>query len=161
MAGKRGRPKGSVKLTPARTDIIVQALEKGHSLTSAARLAGLHRDTLQRWMKRGRKGENGVFSHFYVTVQEALAKSEQKLVELVFNHAEKDWRAAAWLLSRRFPEWRENPITSQETRDRLDELKVAKAELEIEYGRLKLAEVQESEDGVDVTALLEGLASGG
>ena len=24
-----------------------------------------------------------------------LAKSEQKLVELVFNHAEKDWRAAA------------------------------------------------------------------
>jgi lambda repressor-like predicted transcriptional regulator len=73
MAGKRGRPKGSVKLTPARTDIIVQALEKGHSLTSAARMAGLHRDTLQRWMKRGRKGENGVFSHFYVTVQEALA----------------------------------------------------------------------------------------
>ena len=124
-------------------------------------MAGLHRDTLQRWMKRGRKGENGVFSHFYVTVQEALAKSEQKLVELVFNHAEKDWRAAAWLLSRRFPEWRENPITSQETRDRLDELKVAKAELEIEYGRLKLAEVQESEDGVDVTALLEGLAGGG
>ena len=161
MAGKRGRPKGSVKLTPDRTDIIVQALEKGHSLTSAARLAGLHRDTLNRWMKRGRKGENGVFSHFYVTVQEALAKSEQKLVELVFNHAEKDWRAAAWLLSRRFPEWRENPITSQETRDRLDELKVAKAELEIEYGRLKLAEVQGSEDVVDVTALLEGLASGG
>ena len=67
MAGKRGRPKGSVKLTPERTDIIVQALEKGHSLTSAARMAGLHRDTLQRWMKRGRKGENGVFSHFYVT----------------------------------------------------------------------------------------------
>ena len=98
-----------MKLTPDRTDIIVQALEKGHSMTSAARLAGLHRDTLNRWMKRGRKGENGVFSHFYVTVQEALAKSEQKLVELVFNHAEKDWRAAAWLLSRRFPEWRENP----------------------------------------------------
>ncbi len=73
MAGKRGRPKGSVKLTPERTDIIVKALEKGHSLTSAARLAGLHRDTLQRWMKRGRKEENGVFSHFYVTVQEALA----------------------------------------------------------------------------------------
>ena len=99
MAGKRGRPKGSVKLTPDRTDIIVQALEKGHSLTSAARMAGLHRDTLQRWMKRGRKGENGVFSHFYVTVQEALAKSEQKLV---FNHAEKDCRAntltSAWHL---------------------------------------------------------------
>ena len=84
---KQGRPKGSVKLTPDRTDIIVQALEKGHSMTSAARLAGLHRDTLNRWMTRGRKGENGVFSHFYVTVQEALAKSEQKLVELVFNHA--------------------------------------------------------------------------
>jgi hypothetical protein len=30
-------------------------------------------------MKRGRKGENGVLCHFYVTVQEALAKSEQKL----------------------------------------------------------------------------------
>ena len=81
MAGKPGRPKGSVKLTPERTDIIVEALEKGHSLTSAARMAGLHRDTLQRWMKRGRKGESPLLCHFYVTVQEALAKSEQKLVE--------------------------------------------------------------------------------
>jgi transposase-like protein len=161
MAGKPGRPKGSVKLTPERTDIIVQALEKGHSLTSAARMAGLHRDTLQRWMKRGRKGESPLLCHFYVTVQEALAKSEHKLVELVFNHAERDWRAAAWLLARRFPHWRDKPIVSQDTRDKLDELKVAKAELEIEYGRLKLAEVQGSEDGVDVTALLEGLASGG
>ncbi len=158
---KRGRPKGSVKLTPTRTEVIVEGLEKGHSLTSAARLAGLHRDTVQRWMKRGRKGESPLFSDFFVTVQDALAKSEQKLVALVLNHAEKDWRAAAWLLSRRFPEWRENPITRQETRDRLDELKVAKAELEVEYGRLKLAEVQGSEDVVDVTALLEELASGG
>ena len=40
MAGKRGRPKGSVKLTPERTDIIVQALEKGHSLTSAGPYGG-------------------------------------------------------------------------------------------------------------------------
>jgi hypothetical protein len=63
--------------------------------TLAARLVGLHRGSLQRWMKRGRKGENGVLCHFYVTVQEALAKSEQKLVELVFNHAGMDWRAAA------------------------------------------------------------------
>jgi lambda repressor-like predicted transcriptional regulator len=78
MAGKRGRPKGSVKLTPERTDIIVQALEKGHSLTSAARLAGLHRDTLNRWMKRGRKGENRLFINFCVTVQQALTKPEQK-----------------------------------------------------------------------------------
>ena len=40
MAGKRGRPKGSVKLTPERTDIIVQALEKGHSLTSQGPVGG-------------------------------------------------------------------------------------------------------------------------
>ena len=30
MAGKAGRPKGSVKLTGERTDIIARALEGGH-----------------------------------------------------------------------------------------------------------------------------------
>jgi transposase-like protein len=157
MVGKPGRPKGSVKLTPERTDIIVEALENGHSLTSAARMAGLHRDTLQRWMKRGRKGESPLLCHLYVTVQEALAKSEQKLVELVFNHAEKDWRAAAWLLARRFPHWRDKPIVSQDTRDTLDELKVKRSELELDALRYQLETLKAKEDSLD---LLEVLGEG-
>ena len=95
--------------------------------------------------------------HFYVTVQEALAKSEQKLVELVFNHAEKDWRAAAWLLSRRFPHWRDKPIVSQETRDKLDKLKVKRSELELDALRYQLETLKAKEDSLD---LLEVLGEG-
>ena len=88
---------------------------------------------------------------------EALAKSEQKLVELVFNHAEKDWRAAAWLLARRFRHWRDKPIVSQDTRDTLDELKVKRSELELDALRYQLETLKAKEDSLD---LLEVLGEG-
>ena len=158
MAGKPGRPKGSVKLTGDKQERIVEALEGGHSLASAARLAGFHRDTVHRWMTRGRKGESPLFVRFFDAVQEALARSEHRLTSLMMNHAEKDWRAAAWLLSRRFPHWRDKPIVSQETRERLDNLKVKREELELEAIRYQLGKLKEKEDSLD---LLEVLGAGG
>ena len=68
-----------------------------------------------------------------------------------------DWRAAAWLLARRFPHWRDKPIVSQDTRDTLDELKVKRSELELHALRYQLETLKAKEDSLD---LLEVLGEG-
>ena len=60
-------------------------------------------------------------------------------------------------MSRRFPHWRDTPIVSQDTRDKLDELKVKRSELELDALRYQLETLKAKEDSLD---LLEVLGEG-
>jgi transposase-like protein len=99
---KRGRPS---KLTPEVTAKVVAAIEGGQFLAVAARLAGIGPTTLHRWMERGeKKGKGNPFRAFYIAVQRAEARNEQRLVKLWRRQAKDDWRAAMEMLARRHPE---------------------------------------------------------
>lgn len=124
-----GRP---LKLTEKRAELICEGLAAGKSVDLACHDAGVSRSAFYDWLARGRAEEEGLFRTFLDMVHGAVARSEETLVqalikasteeavertvvkEIMPDGIEKsritqrkrppDWRAASWLLERRFPE---------------------------------------------------------
>jgi len=91
------------KLTPERQERIINAIRAGSYVETAAALAGIHRDTLYDWLKRGRSEEEP-YATFLAAMNEALASAELRDVMAISKAvADGDWRAAAWRLERKFP----------------------------------------------------------
>ena len=95
-----GRP---TKLTPAKRKQIVDLVRDGVPLTHAALAAGVGKSTVFRWMAQGDADQKGVYRDFREAIRRAEAESVAALVAQVLQGAAKDWRAAAWLLTRRAP----------------------------------------------------------
>lgn len=93
------------KLNDEVTDKICQAIQAGAYPETAAAYAGVHVDSLRNWL-RAAHGDppNEECLRFAERVQQALATLEVQSAALVTKHAQDDWRAAAHLLERRFPE---------------------------------------------------------
>jgi hypothetical protein len=68
----------------------------GCSVEQAAQAEGIVPDTIRRWLRR--------YPAFAAEVDQARAHCVAKLLHRVNCAAEKDWRAAAWLLERLHPE---------------------------------------------------------
>lgn len=95
---------------------ICTSIANGAPPPVAATAAGVPDKTYYRWNKRGEleyeridgdveseltPGEE-LYLLFYIRVNEALASCETNLVGHVVEAATDDWRAAAWILERRF-----------------------------------------------------------
>jgi len=134
-----GRPS---KFTEVRKRVILDAIGDGQTYGVAATMAGISAGTLSGWLRDESKGE------FVESCKAAEAKAESRLVAVMHDHAHTDWRAAKWLLSRRYAHWREVPVQEQAVSDELNRLKVLKAKVELEYAqsRLETLRSQESED---------------
>jgi hypothetical protein len=103
-------------LTPAIHDQIVASVRDMQTLETAACLAGIHRDTLHEWRRRGRAAgeraacgealDDGELSYlgFEEAVSLARAQAEATAVTDIRSAGAKDWHAHAWLLERSFPE---------------------------------------------------------
>lgn len=85
----RGRPRVTNEIVDAR---ILATLAVGASIEDAADEVGIGRETIYR-----KRREDPVFG---TRVLEAIARGKKKLIERVTSS--KDWRAAAWMLERRF-----------------------------------------------------------
>jgi ATP-dependent protease HslVU (ClpYQ) ATPase subunit len=128
--------------------LILRSIRSGQTKIVASRTGGVTVSCLEKWLKDPRKTD---FQDAYF---KAEAMAEEALVRIVQEHAQKDWKSAKWLLTRRFPHWKEESHTRQEMRDKLDELRIRKSELEVEYAEMKL-EVMKSADGdMDLLAVL-------
>lgn len=98
------------KLTPEVQTLVVEMLQAGNFIETAAAAAGIDRDTIRQWLKRGARAKSGKFRRFRDEVVKAMAESEAGLIALVGNAAiggdgvRGQWQAAAWLLERKFPE---------------------------------------------------------
>ena len=91
---KTGRP---TKFTSERAEIILDALRRGASLAAAAAEAGVNADTLLNW-RRARRA-------FAQQVDQAMAVGALRALDTIWAAAKAgDWRAAAWLLERRYPD---------------------------------------------------------
>lgn len=106
-------------------DVIVRACKLGAYRSEAAAAAGISRPSIHNWQRRGEDAiaaaqehvEDGEqvkpedvpeadrpFVEFVYALEEAEATVEVSLVNVIRGHAAKDWKAAAWLLARKFPD---------------------------------------------------------
>ena len=95
-----GRPSD---LTPTLRDKFCALVEEGHWLRTAAAACNIDESTVYSWIRRGKAGENP-YAEFYDQLEQANAKVEQEALGKVRAAGKKQWKAAAWILERRFPE---------------------------------------------------------
>ena len=127
MAGRRS------KYEPDRVKRILDALRNGMSVKGACAAGIISSATYFDWLKR--------HPEFSAAVTRAEKDSEMELVRRLYAHADDDWRAAKFLLERRFSQWQDGSRTSQENRDSLDKLKILKNTLEVKYAALKVQSI--------------------
>lgn len=104
--GKVGRPS---KLNDTVRKAIVQAVSHGAVFETAAAFAGVERVTFRAWLTRGRKeiAEDKLdtpHALLVIELEKALADCEVMWLTAVGGAAVDHWKAAAWLLERKWPE---------------------------------------------------------
>ncbi len=82
------------KMTPERVAIILEALGDGMTQRDASMLAGISEDTLCIWKRTN--------SEFSEQMGQKAIEYKQKLMRRIEKAGEKDWKATAWLLERKF-----------------------------------------------------------
>ena len=116
-AGK-GRP---TKLCAEIQELLVAYIVAGNYVETAAAAAGISKNTLYDWLKRGAADSSGIYKEFSDAINKAVATSEIAELEKLERHSRETWQAAAWRLERRFPDkWGRKEkiqadITSQHT----------------------------------------------
>jgi transposase len=90
-------------LTKERRTNLLRFLKGGLPIDTAARLVGVHESTVRTWRSRSRAKRPG-FAGFEAEVVQALAEGEAILVARVTTAGRDNWRAAAWLLERMYPD---------------------------------------------------------
>lgn len=118
---EQGAPDG---LTEDTHELIVQAIRNGAYLVHAAGFAGIHPETLRRWVRNGEgpEPERAAYSsahqhrkarNFHRRCTELCGAIERAEAHFVLAQLQlirelalerRNWRAAAWLLERRFPD---------------------------------------------------------
>lgn len=91
---KIGRPRS--RMTPKAVAAILEGVAGCLPIDVAARAAGVAPSTVRSHRERHRE--------FATALDAALATAKSSMLAHVRKAAPKDWKAAAWLLERRFPE---------------------------------------------------------
>lgn len=81
-------------MTPERVAIILEALGNGMTQRDSALLAGISEDTICLWKRNN--------SEFSEQMGQKLIEYKQKLLKRIEKAGEKDWKATAWILERKF-----------------------------------------------------------
>lgn len=103
---KRGRP---IKLTPALQETLCGAIREGNYIETACAFAGVSRQTVRNWMKRGARQSKGIYRDFLDALKKSHAIAEAENVRVIRAAAKEQWYAAAWMLERRYPKrWGKN-----------------------------------------------------
>ena len=92
------------KLTPQTSETITRELAAGASTAAAARAADISARTLRRWLQHGRNSADGTYRQLVADVEDAKRQARQRAIKTIGGAGEVDWRAAAWLLERLFPD---------------------------------------------------------
>lgn len=108
-----------MEITEEKRERVVDAISAGNYMETAAAYAGIAKDTLYAWLKRGARErarveknprfsvrkEERPFVEFSDAVKKALAESEMQDVTTISTAAALGtWQAAAWRLERKFPD---------------------------------------------------------
>lgn len=99
------RKRRPTKFTPETVDRLIEAVRLGLPLHLAAESAGVSYQTFNEWQQgRFPRGADKDLKHeFSEALTRAKGESALRLMDLIQSAAPDDWRAAAWILERRFP----------------------------------------------------------
>jgi transposase len=97
------------KLTEDVSHRVVLLIRAGNWVSVTAEATGVHRSTIYSWVERGEAdvdaGLDTIHARFAQAFTKAQAEAQVLLVGMVRAAAVRgDWRAAVWMLERRFPE---------------------------------------------------------
>lgn len=95
-----GRPS---KISQEIIKNITDALKTGAYIETAAVYAGIDKKTLYTWLKKGNRKEGAIYVQFLHAVDNAMAEAELIDIQNLQKAAQRDWRASAWRLERKFP----------------------------------------------------------
>lgn len=129
-----------VKIHPGRTPLLdedpgvgrvfLAVIAVGGKLTTACKTAGISRTTFYNWKKKAEEGVEPYVS-FMDEYEKAQEAAKYKYLECINKAAEEDWRAAAWGLSRLYPDEFGDRVTNQiEVSQKPDLSKLSDEELE-------------------------------
>ena len=96
MAGRKS------KFTKGTRDKILEALRVGASIQMACDSACIGRSTYYQWIQKGEGESSGSYKTFLDNVRRASSAGGIHMLQLITVAAEKDWKAAAWKLERRW-----------------------------------------------------------
>lgn len=99
------RPDGKslpYKFTQATADVICEAIAGGVHVLVACQAAGISTPTYYSWRKLGEEDRSGPLWEFREDVKRAEARAELALVAQVRIAGDSDWKAAAWMLEKRY-----------------------------------------------------------
>ena len=107
MTKENGRPS---KLTAEVIENIQNWLRMGFFVEDAARMAGIHKSTLYRWLEKGREDRDNEVESLYADFCDAMEKSRAEAEGMYLNSIKTaasrgQWQAAAWWLERSFDKW--------------------------------------------------------
>lgn len=102
-APKKPRPGHPHALTDEVQRELLRSLSMGNFLSTACRVAGISRPTLDYWRKKLEEGADDaqVFARFFADFDHVISKAEDDSVAVIKRST--DWRAHAWFLPRRYP----------------------------------------------------------
>jgi transposase-like protein len=91
------------KLTRTRLKQIIEAIEKGCTYKLAASASGISESTLYNWLWQAKQPKaTPLKKELLESIKKAESKRAQTLLETIVEHSNKDWKAAAFLLERRY-----------------------------------------------------------
>lgn len=98
-----GRP---TKLTLERQAEIVRLLRAGNYVETVCAYVGIHRDTFNGWMRRGRRGWkiDKIYSDFSAAVERARAAPEMESVARIRKSAIDNREDDKWFLQHAYPD---------------------------------------------------------
>ena len=140
-------------LTPEIQEILLEAIGMGLTFKSAAQFAGVDETTFYTWKRKGKAATFGPYHQFYQALRKAEIMGQAALLKNINDasaggqtivttrvttgpdgqviktivhqrQALPDWKAAAWILERRYPaEWgrKERPQDNDDEKDPLDQ----------------------------------------
>ncbi len=102
-----GRPS---KLNAELIKNIQNWLRMGYFVEDAARMAGVNKVTLYRWLDKGREDReqeiDSLYADFCNAMERARAEAEGMFINSIQTAAKRgQWQAAAWWLERSFDKW--------------------------------------------------------
>lgn len=94
------------KLTREVQERILQAVQAGNYLDTAAQYAGIDASTMRRWVVKGEAANAPEpYRTFCTALKSARATAEVRSVALIQSAASNGtWQAAAWYLERSYPD---------------------------------------------------------
>ena len=120
---RKGKPRS---MDESKIKKAIELIENGSYVKPAIQSVGLNYHTHLNWMRNGKKGIKP-YDKYYERIEQAKAKSETDIVEMLHDSIEQgNTGVAQWMLSRKFPKRWEKTERSEVKVDNTQKIELVK-----------------------------------